>query len=145
MRRHWLFWTLLVTALAFGITGGTVLAQGEGTDTGSPFKSFASRVAAILGLDEAQVQDAFKQAAREMEDEALQKKLGHMVEQGRITQEQADQYQDWYQSRPETLSPGLPFGGPRFFGGGMRGWHDMGFKHGLAPAPTPESSGTTSF
>lgn len=150
MKRRWLFVTLLVGVLALGITGGTVLAQEDGTSSGSPLKSFVSRVAAILGLDEATVQDAFKQAAKETQDEALQRKLDAMVAQGRMTQEQADQYMQWYQSRPEALFPGFPFGGfgkHGFFRGGMmggRGWYGMGFNK-IAPTPTPGSSGATSF
>jgi len=151
MKKRWLFVTLLVGALAIGITGGTVLAQGSAASVDSPFKSFAARVAAILGVDEAKVQDAMKQAGKQMQDEAMQKKLDNMVAQGRITQEQADQMKKWYQSRPDVLSPGGPMGG---FGGrgfhrghmfGGRGWHGMGPNHGVAPIPTPTSSGATSF
>ena len=83
MKRRWLFIPLLVGALAIGITGGAILANGTGTEGDSPLKSFASRVAVILGLDESQVQDAFDQAATEMQDEALQQKLDRQVEQSR--------------------------------------------------------------
>ena len=92
---------------------------------------------------------AFNQAAREMEDEALQQRLGQLVKQGRLTPEEADDYGNWYQSRPDALSPALPFGG--FGRGGFhrgpmwggRGWG--GIKGGWeAPStPTPETSGLT--
>ncbi|MBI4200587.1 MAG: hypothetical protein HY535_08975 [Chloroflexi bacterium] len=147
MKRRWLFLGLLAGVLALGITGGTVLAQSGDSGGGSPLNSFVSRVAAILGLDEAKVQGAFKQAAKEMEDEALQQKLDRMVEQGRLTREQADQIKTWYQSRPEALSPGFPFPGFRghgFHRGGWM-WGGKGFNHMAAPTPTPQSSGTTSF
>jgi hypothetical protein len=140
MKRPWLFVTLLFAALALGITGGTILADGDDTGGATSSKSFASRVAAKLGLDEAKVQGAFNQAARDIQNEAQQQKLDRMVAQGRLTQEQADQIKQWYQSRPEVLSPGFPFGGRGFDDGGMRGGrgrHGMGFKHGVAPAPTP--------
>lgn len=149
MKKRWLFVTLLVGALALGVTGGTVLAQESGTEGGSPMKSFAARVAAILGVDEANVQDAFRQATQEMQDEALQRKLERMVENGRLTQEQADQIRAWYQSRPEVLPPGMPFG--RFGGhhghhrGGM--WRGGGWHMPVPPTaiPTPGSSSTTSL
>ena len=144
MKKRWLFVTLLVGGLALGITGGIVVAHGGGTGSDSPLESFASRVAAILGLEEAQVQDAFNQAARETQDEGLQRKLDRQVDQGRLTQEQADEYMEWYQSRPEALSPGSPFRG---FGrhGFHRGWHGMGFWNGVPPTPAPETSGETSL
>ncbi len=148
MRKRWLLVALLVGALALGIMGGTVLAQGGGNGPASPFKGFASRVAAILGLDETKVQDAMTQAAREMQDDALQQRLDDMVAQGRMTQEQADQMKQWYQSRPEGVSPGFPIGGRGSFGGPMRGgrgWHGgMGFKQGVPQTTsTPQGSGTT--
>jgi hypothetical protein len=71
--------------LALGITGGTVLAQGDGSRDGSPAGGLVSRVAAILGLDETQVEDAFQQARGELQDEAIQRKLDTLVENGRLT------------------------------------------------------------
>jgi hypothetical protein len=140
MKRRWLFVTLLFATLAIGITGGTVLAQEPVASGSSLAKSFASRVADKLGLDEAKVQGAFNQAARDIQNEAHQQKLDRMVAQGRLTQQQADQIKQWYQSRPEVLSPGFPFGRHEFDHGrmgGSRGRHGMDFKHGVAPAPTP--------
>ena len=78
------------------------MAQGDGAEGGSPLQSFASRVAVILGLDETQVQDAFSQAAGELQVDRLQLKLDRLVENGRLTQEEADEYKEWYLSRPDT-------------------------------------------
>ncbi len=149
MKKRWLFVTLLAGALAIGITGGTVLAQESGITGESPFKSFAARLATILGVDEASVQDAMKQASKEIQDEVMQKKLDNMVAKGLITQEQADQMAEWYQSRPDVLSPSGPlkgFGGHGFhrrhkFGGGGWNWKDSNY----GVVPTPTSSGSTSF
>ena len=147
MKKRWLFIPLLFGALALGITGGIVLAQEPVPSGASPAKSFAARVAAKLGLEEAKVQDAFNQVAREIQNEAQQQKLDRMVAQGRLTQEQADQIKQWYQSRPEALTPGFPGGrglhhggfgrdhGPH--GGGGHGPHGRDFKHRVAPMPTP--------
>lgn len=142
MKRRWILVGLLAGALAVAITAGTVLAQEGGSAGDPPFKSFASRVANILGLDEAKVQDAFQQAAREMQDEALKAKLQHLVEKGKLTQTQADEYLKWYQSRPQSALPGmLPgLGGPRHFKGPHAHHHRM---HDFPPAsatPLPQSS-----
>ncbi len=145
MKKRWFFVALIVGALMVGITGGAVLAQGSGTSSDSPFKSFAARVAALLGVDEAKVQDALKQAAKETQDEALEQRLSHMVQNGRLTQQQADQIKTWYQSRPDALSQGFPmggFGGHRFHRGMMRGG-PMGHME-TPPAPAPQASGTSS-
>ena len=88
--------------------------------------AFAARVADILGLDETTVQDAIDQARAEMQEEALQAKLDRLVENGHMTQEQADEYKTWIESKPEGLSPKM-FGGfgkkhHRFGGRGWGGW-----------------------
>ncbi len=146
MRKRWIVVSLLVGLLTIGITGGVVLAQeGGGSEKTSLAKSFASRVAAILGLDETQVESAMKQAAGQIQDEALQAKLDKMVESGRLTQQQADQYREWYKARPDSLAPGLGFGGfggPRGHHGRHRGGFGMdGTGHHSNPA-TPSATST---
>ena len=96
-----------------------VLAEGTG-DGGSDVsdgssKGFAARVAEILGLEEDAVADAMEQARQEMHDERVEAWLDKMVESGKITQEQADDYQDWLDDRPEGLD--------RSWGKGFRGHH----------------------
>ena len=146
MKKRWLFVTLSIGVLALGITAGVTLAEGERGGADSAFKSFFSRVATILGLDEAQVQDAFYQAARETRDEPVQSELDRLVAQERITREQADEYLGWFQARPEGFRPGFHFrgsGGHGFFGGRMFGSHH---RHGMKffeKAPDGSSSGAT--
>jgi len=86
---------LAVVVLVGSITG-LALAQTGSTDTTSS-KTLLARVAAILGIDQQKVENAFTQAQSEMRDEALQK----MVEEGKITQEQADKYKAWLKARPD--------------------------------------------
>ena len=135
LKKRWLVATVVVAVMAIGVTGGAALAQEQGDpEAKSPLQSLASRVASILGLDEQVVKDALDQARRELHDEAVERKLAQLVEKGRLTQEQADEYLQWYRSRPE-FTPG--FGrrglqGPGFhkgrarFRGGARGFHRQG-------------------
>jgi hypothetical protein len=148
VKRHWIFVALLVGALALGITGGTVLAQETDASGTSPIKSFAARLAEKLGLQEAQVQDAMKQAAREMRDEGLKRKLDAAVAAGRITQAQADELYTWYQARPDVMGMGMGKGfGFRGHGmGGHRGHHGMmpggmGYMQPPAATTTPQTTG----
>ena len=101
-----------------GSLAGVALAQEDTTST-QP-KTLLARVATILGIDQQEVEDAFAQAQREMQAEALDNYLNSMVEQGKITQEQANQYKTWWQARPETPLPGVKGFGRCFPGGGMR-------------------------
>lgn len=93
MKRRWLMITMLVGALAVGAIGaGAVLAGGNGGgEGGSRINDLASRVATILGLDQAQVQDAFDQAISEIREERLQEKLDSLVASGKITEQQVQE------------------------------------------------------
>ncbi|MBI4340319.1 MAG: hypothetical protein HY680_10290 [Chloroflexi bacterium] len=146
MRKQWLFVALLVGALAVGITGGTVLAQDAGSDGTSPIKSFAARLAEKLGLGEAQVQDAMKSVAREMQDEGLKRKLDAAVAAGRITQAQADELYKWYQARPDVMGPVMGvMGGFAMKGHGFGrhgGGHGM-MRGGMGYYMQPPSATTT--
>ncbi len=138
-RKKWI--TIIVMAvtlvLVAGITVGVAFAQ-TGTAQTDPTKTLLARVATILGIDQSKVEAAFTQAQKEMQAEALANHLKSLVDQGTITQQQADQYQQWWQSKPNTPAldsrggPGLP--------GGFRG---MPGPRGLPPLPpptTPKSS-----
>jgi hypothetical protein len=118
-RKSVLIGTILAAVLLAGLVGGVALAQTTAsTDSGH---SIMGRVAAILGIDQQKVEDAFAQAQKEAEVEALDARLKTMVEEGTITQPQADQYKAWWQSRPDVLEgtglPGVGGRGVRGFGG----------------------------
>ena len=127
--KRWLLVPILVGLLTIGITAGVVFAGGG--DGESARTSFANRVAAILGLEETPVQDAFTLAweeAREAKQAAhearLQDRLNQAVEDGSISQEQADQYMEWVRSRPEGIRSQLGIRG--FRGHGLSGGHGFG-------------------
>ena len=120
MRKRWVIVSVVMAALAIAITGGAIMAQDDGED-GS--KTFAGRVAEILGLEDDTVADAMKQAKEDMRDEAVKAKLDALVEAGKITQEEADEYLEWLESRPD-----VDFGGGH--GRGFRGKGGFGRKHG---------------
>ena len=103
MRRKVLIAAAALAVLAIGIGGGAVWAQESDSEDGSTIKGFVSRVAEILGLEEQTVQDAFTQAKQEMMDESIESKLAAMVESGKLTQEQADEIQEWYDDKPDSI------------------------------------------
>ena len=130
MRRRWIPVTLVLAAvMALGIAGSAVLAHDRGNgeksrldgiaggvlahaisgDRESKLGSFASRVAGILELEEQQVLDAFEQAKSEMLEERVQLMLEKAVTAGKLTQDEADEYMTWFESRPETFLPGALF------------------------------------
>ena len=122
---------LLVVAMLVGSTAGVVLAQ-SGTEGESQPKTLLSRVAEILDIDQQALEDAFARARGEMHDEAVDRFLQRAVEQGKMTQEEADQYNEWWQARPETMLP-RPF--QRFEAKGFRGGMEWGAKLGMERVP----------
>jgi hypothetical protein len=148
-KKKWII-ALILAALVIvvgGAVGGVVYAQSGDSSPGSPStdtgagKTFADRVATILGIDQATVEKAFTQAEKDMQNEKLSDRLQSLVQQGKLTQEQADQYKAWWQSRPD-VPQGL---GP---GPGPRGPMSMGFQGGFRcfpgkgrlPPPLPSNS-----
>lgn len=141
-RKRFVIIGLLAALVLVGSLAGLALAQ----TSDSSGKTLLARVAAILGIDQQKVEDAFAQAQREMRDEALDSYLKNLVDQGKVTQEQADQYKSWWQAKPDSLLPG-PFErgfGFRGFRGGMRGGGGFCWGGPLPiPGPTPQASGSS--
>ena len=118
---------VLAIVLLLGTLGGVVLA--DDTDSNQP-TTMLNRVAEILvgkgiNITSEQLQEAFTQARDEIRDEALQNRLQKLEEEGKITPEQATQYREWQESRPDMpIKPGFrshsgfrSMGGMRGFGG----------------------------
>jgi hypothetical protein len=103
---------VLATVLVVGGSVGVVLAADDGDGNGSPPEAqhvaLLDKVCAIYEentdatIDPQALQDAFAQARSEMRDEALKKRLEHMEEQGRITEGEAGEYLEWWQSKPDV-------------------------------------------
>jgi len=130
--------TVLAAVLVAGSIGGVALAQGNGDEDvnqpGAGQAALLERICEIYqdntgtAINADDLQSAFAQARSEVRGEALQNYLQNLVDNGKITQEQAQELQEWWQSRPEGLpfAPGFPghgmmqrgFGGP---GGGFHG------------------------
>lgn len=128
----------VVGVVLVGTVAGVALAQAgnDGTTT-TPGKTLIARVAAILGIDQQTVEDAVKQAKQDMQNEALDARLQAMVDSGKITAEQAQEYKDWWQARPQDVLPNvLPNMRRGFFGREKMG---MGWRQ---PTPSQTSPST---
>jgi uncharacterized membrane protein len=134
-KRKWFIPVVMVSVLLIGgIVGGVVVAaddsssntedQIQATDQN---QALLDRACAIyeeetgITIDPEQLKDALKQARSEIQDEALESQLQNLVDEGIMTQEEADNYLEWWQSRPDV---GLPLPGLGRLGPGgdmMRG------------------------
>ena len=115
------------------ITRGVVTAVGvsssdreDQSQTSDRYQALLDRACAIYqdntgaAIDSEQLRDALDQARSELQEEALEVRLQNLVEDGKLTQEEADNYLEWWQSRPDIAVPlpGLGGAGP---GDGMMG------------------------
>ena len=124
---------VLMGVLLVGSIGGVVLAD-EGdeaaSEPGARLGALWERACEIYkdntgdDIDQEVLRSAIDQAQGEMHSEAMQNRLQNMVEQGRLTQEEADEYLQWQQSRPDVP---VKFG----FGGRdkLRGMFGSGGQH----------------
>ena len=148
-KRKWLILGILLPILLVGSISGVVLAQTEGEDESQTpedrHQAMLDRVCAIyeentgVALDPEQLKDALGQARSEMLDEALESRLQGLVDEGMISQEEADQYLEWWQDRPDVELPGPK---SRGFRGGMmggRGFHGFGGGPFCAPDASDEA------
>lgn len=101
--------TVLATVVLVGSITGVVLAQdGDGSQAKAGPEVLLGRVCEIYQqntgdeIDPEALKDAFAQVKSEMRAEALQNRLQYQVEQGKITQGEADQYKEWWQSKPDV-------------------------------------------
>ncbi len=154
-RRKWFIPIVVVSVLLIGgIVGGVMVAaedssgnteaQDQATDRN---QALLDRACAIyqeetgITIDPEQLKDALKQARSEMQNEALENRLQNLVDEGVMTQEEADNYLEWWQSRPDVglPLPGLGSSGPD---GGMM--HGGCFQPWDASDSTADASGEAS-
>ena len=126
-----------VAVLLAGSIGGVVLATDNGNDSQPEARhgQFMDRVCAIyeqntgIAIDQEALKEAFAQAASEMRAEAMQNRpeigpeamqdrLQKLVDEGKITQEQIDALQEWWDSRPDVTFGFGPPGHGKFRGMG---------------------------
>ena len=115
---------VLTAVMLAGTIGGVALAADNGDDSEpeAKYEALLTRVCEIyqektgVAIDQEALKDAFTQAQSGMRFEALENYLQSLVEQDKITQEQADDYLGWWQGRPDVPAE-FGFGGR----GGFRG------------------------
>ena len=136
-KRKWFIPVVVASVLLIGgITGGLVVAAnnnssnttaGNQTQAADRYQALLDKVCAIyqektgVAIDSGQLKAALDQAQGELEKEALQSRLQNLIDNGQITQEEADQYLQWWQSRPDIKAPLPGLGGPGGGGGMMWG------------------------
>ena len=140
-KRKWFIPVVVVSVLLIGgIVGGVVIAGSDNSSNTENQSQASDRYQALLdracaiyeektgvAIDSEQLKDALAQAQSEMRDEALESWLQDLVNEDKITQGEADQYLEWWQSRPDIELPlpglvGHGSGGGVVWGRGFQAW-----------------------
>lgn len=106
MNRRWVL-SLLVAIGAISAVAGATVASADvrgGVHGGEVF----DRVAAILGIEREELDGAFEEARSEIHDEKRAEALASLVENGTLTQDEADSINDWLDSRPDAVVGIMP-------------------------------------
>ncbi|MFO8143725.1 MAG: hypothetical protein R6T78_03505 [Dehalococcoidales bacterium] len=124
----------LVAALAVtGLVAGSAFAQEEESDVPPLEETFVQKLAEKLGIEESEMEAAVAEVKNEMMNETIARRLEKAVDNGNMTEEQADELLEWWQDRPDV--------GPGDFGLGFRargGHFGPGFgPHGSASPKFP--------
>jgi hypothetical protein len=129
---------LLIAAVLVGSTAGVALANEGENQPEAQCDALLNRTCEIyydktgVEIDAGVLKDAFAQALSERRDEALDSYLQKLVDEGRITPEEAEQYMEWWQARPSTF---LSYPPGRFGGHGFCGGIKWGRGHPCWPVP----------
>ena len=131
LRRKWFIPVVLSLLLIGSVVGGLVALADDSSinpedqaETVGRYQILLDRACAIyeeetgVAIDSEQLRDALNQARAELHEEALKNRLQNLVAEGHITQEEADQFLEWWQSRPD-IKPLLPGLGGHVHRGGM--------------------------
>ena len=140
-KRKWFIPGVVVSILLIGgIAGGMIAAADDSSSNAENQSQPSDRYQALLdracaiyqentgvAIDSGQLKDALDQAQGELRDEALESRLQNLVEDGKMTEEEADQYLEWWQSRPDIGVPLPGLGGPgpgcgMMWRGGFQTW-----------------------
>lgn len=145
-KKKFILISLAAALVLVGSLAGAAYAQ-TGSDNGTSSNPLLAKVASILGIEQEKVEAAFAQAQEELKQEALQSFLDKLVGEGKLTQEQADQYKAWLDARPEiSIFDGKGrMGVPGFYGPKMsRGMPGRGWMF-QCPAPSTTPGATPSL
>jgi len=129
--KKFIFIVLAATVVLTGSIGGIALAQSEEEEE-EQTETIFDKVTAVLIEDGViitsdQLEDAFTQVQKDIRTAAMEKFMDKLVEEDVITQDEADDYLEWWSAKPD-ISIGPGFKG-RFGFGDMKGRFRFGGMH----------------
>jgi len=99
--------SVLVAVVLLTVGGAAAVMADDGatsTSNATSTNGLLARVAEILDIPQEDLVNAFEQARQEMREGAFIRSLDRGVEDGLITQEEADEIRGWWEQRPEGMN-----------------------------------------
>ena len=136
-RKKLILIVLAATVILAGSISGIALAQ-TGDEEEEQVETIFDKVTAVLVADGVnitteQLENAFTKVKSDMRAEAMEKFMDKLVEEDVITQDEADEYLEWWEAKPDiSIGPGFKDGfgfgdmRGRFRFGGMPRMHGFG-------------------
>ena len=138
---------VVIAVLVIGCISGVVIASTDSettttttTSTANPQDTLMEKVASKLNISVDTLKTAFQEAQSELQQERLDAQLAKLVEEGKITQEQADAYKSWLSSKPDdtefrtalkSWQDSNPLAGADVPMPGIGGFGGFGCRHGM--------------
>ena len=104
--KTWTYILAAVLAVAVLLAGVVAVNADDGKKLDRPQwgSKLIDRVAQILNMDKQKLIDAFKQAGTEVRQQGLDERLDKWVAEGKLTQDEANQYKSWIASKPAGVA-----------------------------------------
>ena len=92
--------TVLVAVML--IASMPVIALAQDDEAHGPPGALLTRVAEILNIDQEELENALKQAQTGLREEAFENRIEEMIDEGTLTQEQANELKAWMEAKPDV-------------------------------------------
>lgn len=92
--------TVLVAVML--IASIPVIALAQDDEAHRPPGALLTRAAEILNIDQEKLENALKQAQTGLREEAFENRIEEMIDEGTLTQEQANELKAWMEAKPDV-------------------------------------------
>jgi hypothetical protein len=104
MKRKMTKFAVIAAVAVFSLAGTAIASAGGFGGAGDAASSQWDRVAEVLGISPETLQSAIQQARSEERAARLEEQLATAVDQGIITQDEANAITEWFSGKPEALN-----------------------------------------
>lgn len=95
---------VIAVVVIIAATAGIAFAADQ-PDSEKGSNKLIARVAEILGISQDKLENAIKQASEELREQKRDSYFQKLIDEGRLTQGQVEEYKQWLEDRPDIPLP----------------------------------------